>query len=58
MQFFLCQHFVACITLISSAYAIDHIRDIEEELVIEDAPKDFETMQFLVGGNFYLNYYL
>ena len=56
--FLICRHFVACITLISSAYAIDHIRDIEEELVIEDAPKDFETMQFLVGGNFYLNYYL
>jgi len=58
MQFFLYRQFVACIPLISSAYATDHIRDIEEELVIEDAPKDFETMQFLGGGNYYLNYYL
>jgi len=58
MQFFLYRQFVACIPLISSAYATDHIRDIEEEFVIEDAPKDFETMQFLSRGNYYLNYYL
>jgi hypothetical protein len=58
MQFFLCRHFVACILLISNVYAIDHLRDIEEEFVIEeDGPKDFETMQFLGEGNYYLNCY-
>ena len=33
-------------------YATDHLRDIEEEFVIEeDGPKDFETMQFIAEGN-------
>jgi hypothetical protein len=53
--FFFSWHFVACILLISSACEIDHLSDIEEEFVIEeDGPKDFETMQFLGEGNYYL----
>jgi hypothetical protein len=61
MQFFLCCHFVACILLISSACATDHLRDIEEEFVIqeEDGLIDFEAMQLLGEGNYLLiNCYL